>query len=149
MTADVALDDNPWVFRYEGKLWVSETPRERALAQFQAQRAWDARNAKLQRWWVAIAIGAVVGVVLTLALGTATGLPPAVYLILLPVGFGAGAVLGAVVNRRITPEAQHASLPERPSAPFLVKVPRAVAYKAPADASAKDLIEWSQRGFVG
>ena len=145
----MALDDNPWVFRYEGKLWVSETPRELALAQFQAQRAWDAQNAKLQRWWVAIAIGAVVGVVLTLALGTATALPPAVYLILLPVGFGVGAVLGAVVNKRITPESQHASLPDRPAAPFLVKVPRAVAYSAPADSSAKDLIQWSQRGVVG
>lgn len=145
----MSLDQNPWVFRFEGKLWVSETPRERALSELTAQRAWDAQNAKLQRWWVAIAIGAAVGVGATLALGTATGIPPAVYLFALPVGFGIGAVLGALVNRRISPESQHASLPERPSVPFLVRVPPRVASKAPADASARDLIDWSRRGYVG
>ena len=145
----MALDENPWVFRFEGRLWVSETPRERALAELRAQRAWDAQNAKLQRWWVAIAIGAVVGIVLTLALGTATGIPPALYLFALPVGFGIGAVLGALVNKRITPASQHESLPERPTVPFLVRVPSRVASKAPADASARDLIEWSRRGYVG
>lgn len=145
----MSLDENPWVFRFEGKLWVSETPRERAVAELKAQRAWDAQNAKLQRWWVAIAIGAAVGVGATLALGTATGIPPAVYLFALPVGFGIGAVLGALVNRRISPESQHASLPDRPTVPFLVRVPPRVASKAPADASARDLIEWSRRGYVG
>ena len=145
----MALDENPWVFRFEGKLWVSETPRERAISELRAQRAWDAPNARLQRWWMAIAIGAVVGVVATLALGNATGIPPAVYLFALPVGFGIGAVLGALVNKRITPESRHASLPERPCAPFLVRVPPRVASKAPADASARDLIDWSQRGYVG
>lgn len=145
----MSLDANPWVFRFEGKLWVSETPRERAVAELTAQRAWDAQNAKLQRWWVAIAIGAAVGVVATLALGTATGIPPAVYLFALPVGFGVGAVLGALVNRRINPESQHTSLPNRPTVPFLVRVPPRVASKAPADASARDLIDWSRRGYVG
>jgi len=144
-----ALDDNPWVFRYEGKLWVSEAPRERAVVELRAQREWDARNAKLQRWWVAISIGAVVGVVATLALGNDTGIPPAVYLFALPVGFGIGAVVGALVNRRINPEAYHVSLPERPTTPVLVKVPPRVASKAPADASARDLMEWSRRGYVG
>ncbi|CAN5251030.1 hypothetical protein BH09ACT5_BH09ACT5_24710 [soil metagenome] len=145
----MSLDDSPWVFRFEGLLWVSEAPRERALAALQEQRAWDARNARLQRWWIAIIIGAAVGVVATLALGTATGIPPATYLFALPVGFGIGAVGGALVNRRITPESAHASLPPRPTTPFLVRVPPRVASKAPADASARDLIEWSQRGYVG
>jgi len=145
----MSLDGNPWVFRYEGKLWVSEAPRERALSELRAQRAWDSQNAKLQRWWVAIAIGAAIGVGGTLALGTVTGIAPAVYLVLLPVGFGVGAVLGALVNKRITPDAAHESLPARPSTPFLVKVPPRVASKAPADASARDLIDWSQRGYVG
>ena len=144
----MALDDNPWVFRYEGRLWVSESPRERALSALKAQREWDGQNAKLQRWWVAIAIGAAVGVILTLAGGNAIGLAPALYLFLLPIGFGAGAVLGALVNKRTNPEAAHASLPPRPTTPFLVKVPSRVAAKAPADASARDLIDWSQRGFV-
>ena len=145
----MSLDENPWVFRFEGRLWVSETPRERAYAELKAQRAWDAQNAKLQRWWVAIAIGAVVGVVVTLAVGTFAGLAPAVYLVLLPVGFGVGAVLGALLNRRVNPEAAHASLPPRPTTPFLVRVPPRVASKAPSDASARELIEWSQRGYVG
>lgn len=144
----MALDDNPWAFRYEGKWWVSETPRERALERLVAQRAWDGRNAALQRWWVAIALGAAAGIIGTLALGTLTGLAPAVYLVLLPIGFGAGAVVGALVNKRLNPEAAHESLPARPTTPFLVKVPPRVAAKAPADASASDLIEWSQRGYV-
>jgi hypothetical protein len=145
----MALEEHPNAFRYEGRWWVSETPRERALAELKAQRAWDAQNAKLQRWWVAIVIGAVVGVVGTLAVGNATGVPPALYLFALPVGFGIGAVLGALVNKRINPEAAHASLPARPTTPFLVRVPPRVASKAPADASARDLIDWSQRGYVG
>ena len=93
-------------------------------------------------------IGAAVGVILTLAGGNAIGLAPAIYLFLLPIGFGAGAVLGALVNKRANPEAAHASLPPRTTTPFLVKVPPRVAAKAPTDASARDLIDWSQRGFV-
>lgn len=144
----MALDDNPWVFRFEGKLWVSESPREVALDRVRAQRAWDARNAKLQRWWVAIAVGAAVGVAATLALGAVTGVPPALYLFALPVGFGIGAVLGALVNQRLNPAAAHESLPPRPTTPLLVRIPPRVAAKAPDDASARELIEWSQRGFV-
>ena len=78
----------------------------------------------------------------------ATATAPALYLVFLPIGFGAGAVLGALVNKRLNPDAQHDSLPPRPTTPFLVKVPSRVASKAPADASASELIEWSMRGFV-
>lgn len=145
----MALDGNPWVFRFEGKLWVSEAPRERALKALTAQRAWDGQNARLQRWWLAIVIGSALGVAAALALGIATGAPPALYLFALPVGFGVGAVLGALVNKRFTPDAQHASLPERPTTPVLVRVPPRVAATAPADASAKELIEWATRGYVG
>jgi hypothetical protein len=145
----MALESHPNVFRYEGKLWVSEIPRDQAHGQLIAQRQWDAANAKLQRWWVAIAIGAVIGVAATLALGTAAGLAPAVYLVLLPLGFGAGAVLGALVNRRFNaPDAQHQSLPPRPVIVDLTRVPSRVAAKAPEDATADQLIEWSERGFV-
>jgi hypothetical protein len=146
----MALDDHPNVFRHEGRTWVSELPREQALAQLIAQRQWDASNAKLQRWWVAIAIGAALGTAATLGFGTLGALAPAVYLILLPVGFGVGAVVGALINKRFNaPDARHASLPERPALTTLTRVPARVAAKAPADASATDLIEWSRRGFVG
>ena len=140
----MALDDHPNVFRFEGKLWVSELPRDEARTQLIEQRAWDAANTKLQRWWVAIAIGAAVGVGVTLLLGTVSGLPPYVYLLLLPVGFGAGAVLGALVNKRFNaPESQHASLPSRPVTVELTRVPSRVAAKAPGTATARQLIEWS------
>ena len=144
----MALDDHPNVFRYEGRTWVSLAPREDAITQLRTQRAWDAANAKLQRWWVAITIGAVAGVAATLAFGTAAALAPAVYLLLLPIGFGIGAVLGALVNKRFNPTAQHASLPARPTTVPLTQVPPRVARAAPADARAIDLIEWSHRGFV-
>lgn len=145
----MALTDHPNVFRYEGRLWVSELPREEALHQLVEQRKWDAANAKLQRWWVAIVIGAVLGVAATLGLGALVNLPPYVYLLLLPVGFGAGAVLGALMNKRFNaPDAQHASLPARPATTPLTRVPPRVASKAPADVAAKQLIEWSKRGFV-
>jgi hypothetical protein len=145
----MSVADNPNVFRYEGRLWISTEPREAARAALVAQRAWDAQNARLQRWWVAIVIGAVVGVAATLALGTLASLGPAVYLLLLPVGFGIGAVGGALVNKRFfAPDPQHASLPARPVTPELVRVPARVAAKAPAGASTAELIGWSKRGFV-
>ena len=142
------IKDHPNVFRYEGKTWVSELPRETAFAQLKAQRAWDAQNAKLQRWWVAIAIGAIVGVIGTLALGNAVALAPAIYLVLLPVGFGIGAVLGALVKKRVNPAAAHESMPQRPTTTLLTKVPPRVASKATDLDSATDIIQWSQRGFV-
>jgi hypothetical protein len=144
----MALDDHPHVFRFEGRIWVSLAPREKAIAQLRSQREWDAANARLQRWWVAIIIGAVVGVVATLGLGTSAGLAPAVYLLLLPIGFGVGAILGALVNKRVNPTGQHASLPERPSTVALTEVPPRVARAAVADSTAAQIIEWSRRGFV-
>ncbi|MDJ0335396.1 hypothetical protein QMG83_09195 [Salinibacterium sp. G-O1] len=145
----MALDDHPNVFRFDGRIWVSTAPREDAVAQLRAQRAWDAQNAKLQRWWVAIAIGAAGGVAATLMFGSAAELAPAVYLLLLPIGFGVGAVLGALLNKRFNaPDAQHSSLPPRPATVPLTQVPPRVARAAPADAGVTDLIEWSKRGFV-
>ena len=146
----MAIGDHPKVFRFEGRTWVSELPREDALAQLTRQRAWDAANARLQRWWVAIVIGAAVGTAGTLALGTAAGLFPAVYLVLLPLGFGVGAVLGALVNKRFfAPDPQHASLGPRPVIAALTRIPPRVVRAAPPEATAKELIDWSTRGFVG
>jgi len=146
----MALDNHPNVFRLEGRTWVSEAPRDDALAQLRAQRAWDSANAKLQRWWVAIIIGAVLGVAATLGFGIAAELAPTVYLLSLPAGFGAGAILGALLNKWfLAPDRQHASLPERPTTVQLTQVPSRVARAAPPHASATELIEWSTRGFVG
>ncbi|GAA1214695.1 hypothetical protein [Rhodoglobus aureus] len=146
----MAIDNHPNVFRFEGRTWVSQAPRDEALEQFRAQRAWDAANAKLQRWWVAITIGAVLGVAATLALGTAAEADPTGYLLLLPLGFGVGAILGALVNKRFNaPEGQHESLPDRPTTVPLTQVPSRVAKAAPPHATAVEIIEWSNRGFVG
>jgi hypothetical protein len=137
----MALIDHPNVFRFEGKLWVSELPREEALARLTTQRAWDARNARLQRWWVAIVVGAIVGVAGTLALGTLGGLAPAVYLVLLPVGFGIGAVVGALVNKRFfAAEPHHPSMPERPTLE-VYRVPTRVAARLSEGATARQIIE--------
>jgi len=68
----------------------------------------------------------------------------------LPVGFGGGAIIGALLNKRFNaPDAQHASLPARPTTAPLTLVPSRVAKAAPEYASAAELIEWSKRGFVG
>ena len=142
----MSLDDHPHVFRYEGRLWVSEVLADEARAQLVAQRAWDASNAKLQRWWVAIAVGAALGVAGTLALGTAGSLAPAIYLVLLPVGFGIGAVLGALVNKKFfAPDAQHESLGERPTTVQLTRVPASVARRANALTPVSELIAASRR----
>lgn len=148
----MALDDHPNVFRYEGKLWVSLEPREVAHAQLVAQRAWDAAQAKQQRWWPAIAIGAAVGTAAVLGLGIFLGMPPAIYLFVLPVGFGVGAVLGASVNKRLLGSndlGPDAPATARPQIPRLVRVPPGVARKAAPDSTASDLIAWSTRGFLG
>ncbi len=91
----MALEEHPHVFRYDGRLWVSALPGAEARAQLVAQRAWDNAHLKSQHWTAAIVIGAIVGTGVMLGLGVATGLAPAIYLVLLPLAFGAGAVLGA------------------------------------------------------
>jgi len=146
----MALDQHPNVFRFEARLWVSLAPRDEAREQLQAQRAWDKENAKLQRWWISFSIGAAVGVAGVLAVGSAANLDPTLYLLLLPLGFGGGAIAAALINKRFNaPDAQHASLPARPTTPALTLVPSQVAKAAPEQASASEIIEWSKRGFVG
>jgi hypothetical protein len=146
----MGLDDNPHVFRHEGRLWVSELPREEALRQVNDQRAWDAANARHERWGLAIAIGAAAGVLVTYGLGTLAGLPPVINLFVLPIGFAVGAVLGAVVNKRVRAVALHNSpLPARPVIAAMVRIPPEVVKKAPPDSTARQLIDWSHRGFVG
>lgn len=145
----MAVDAHPKVFRFEGRLWVSELPGEEARAELAAQRAWDGAQVKAQRWVVALVIGAIVGTAATLAAGTALGLAPAVYLVLLPLGFGVGAVLGAVVNRRILGDRLLVA-PEtpRPTTTELTRVPSAVARRTDENTSVADLITWSKQGFV-
>ncbi|MGZ0211109.1 MAG: hypothetical protein ACKVI4_01385 [Actinomycetales bacterium] len=146
----MALDEHPNVFRFESRTWVSSAPRDEALEQLRAQRAWDRENAKLQRWWLALSIGAAVGVAGVLAVGSSANLDPTLYLLLLPLGFGGGAIIAALVNKRFNaPDAQHASLPARPTTVPLTLVPSRVAKAAPENASAAEIIEWSNRGFVG
>jgi hypothetical protein len=140
----MALDDNPWVLRFDGKLWVSEVPREELERQLLAQRAWDDANAKANHWALAIGIGAVLGTAVTLGFGYVTHLPPVVNLFVLPVGFGIGAVLGGLVNERLRPRrAADAALPARPKAAPMVKVPRRVASLTSAESTAKQIIELS------
>jgi hypothetical protein len=146
----MALDDNPYVFRHEGKLWVSELPRDEMQRQLADQAAWDVANARHERWGLAIAIGAAVGVLVSYALGALAGLPPVVNLFLLPLGFAAGAVLGAVVNKRVRAVAlQNSPLPPRPTIAAMIRIPPEVIKRAPEDSTAKQLVDWSRRGFVG
>ncbi len=146
----MALDDNPYVFRHQGKLWVSELPREEMQRRLADQAAWDVANARHERWGLAITIGAAMGVLISYALGAFVGLPPVVNLFVLPVGFAVGAVLGAVVNKRVRAVAlQNSPLPPRPVIGAMVRIPPEVLKRAPADSTAKQLVDWSRRGFVG
>lgn len=146
----MALDEHPNVFRHEGRLWVSELPKAEMQRQLADQRAWDVANARHERWGLAIAIGAAAGVVVSFALSYFAGLPPVVDLFILPVGFGIGAVLGAVVNKRVrATELANSPLPQRPTIAAMVRIPPEVIKRAPSDVSAKQLVEWSRRGFVG
>ncbi len=146
----MALEDNPWVFRHEGKLWVSELPREQMLYQLNDQRAWDAANARHERWGFAIAVGAAVGVLVFFVLGSLAGLPTVVNLFVLPVGFAVGAVLGAVVNKRVRAVALHNSpLPARPVIAAMVRIPPEVVKRAPEDSTGTQLMQWARRGYVG
>jgi hypothetical protein len=146
----MALEQHPFAFRYEGRWWVSETPREEARRRLENQRDWDRRNARAQRWWVSISIGAALGVALAFGLGVLVNLPPFVYLISLPVGFGVGAIVAALINKRIQGEdAAHATMPKRPGIPALTLVPRSVVRRATDDTPTADLIRWSKQGYVG
>jgi hypothetical protein len=146
----MALEQHPYAFRYEGRWWVSETPRDEARRRLDDQRDWDRRNARAQRWWVSITIGAALGVALAFGLGVLVNLAAFIYLISLPIGFAVGAVVAALINKRIQgTDAEHASMPKRPSIPPLTLIPRGVARRATDDASTADLIRWSKQGYVG
>lgn len=140
------LENHPNVFSFEGRMWVSELPREEMRRQLVEQRAWDAATARQQRWWVAIGIGAALGIAAVLTLGIFTGVDPTAYLLVLPLGFGIGAVLGALVNKRLVGDS--VSSTPRPVLSPVTKVPASVSRNARSDASARELIEWSKRGFV-
>lgn len=140
----MALDDSPWVFRFDNKWFVSELPGDQALAQLTAQQAWDAANGKVNRWGLAIGIGAAVGTVATFLGGSFLGAPPVLNLFLLPIGFAVGAVIGARVNeflRQSRPA--DAALPDRPKAVAVTRVPRRVMMHAEPDLSAKEIIQLS------
>ncbi|HWR85712.1 MAG TPA: hypothetical protein VN200_06950 [Rhodoglobus sp.] len=136
---------NPNLFRYEGRTWVSETPPVQARAALEAQRAWDAQTARAQRWWVAIVIGAVLGTATVLGLGVLSGAPGFLYLIVLPLGFAFGAVLGALANKRFNPGALQAPSTPRPPVPELHRVHSSVLRRIPADATAAQIIELVRR----
>jgi F0F1-type ATP synthase assembly protein I len=144
----MALDNHPNVFRYEGKLWVSELPREQMRAQFVEQRAWDATHVKSERWTVALVIGAILGTGITFLLGEWGGIAPALYLFLLPIGFAFGVILAAVVNRRIVRAVAAPPQTPRPVLTEVTRIPSAVARKVDDETPVSDLIEWSKKGFV-
>lgn len=140
----MALDESPWVFRYDNKWFVSELPKAEAIAQLNAQREWDTENARVNRWALAIGIGAAIGTVLTYLGGSLLGAPPVLNLFLLPVGFAVGAVIGGRINeslRRTRPA--DASLPPRPKAATMTKVPRRVVANADPSLSATEIIQLS------
>ena len=138
------LDDHPNCLRFDGKLWVSEVPRGELQAQLIAQRAWDAQNERVNRWWVALGLGAAVGVAVALALETWLGAPPVLNLFVLPVGFAIGAVVGARINEWLRPRrAADAELPPRPKVVAMTKVPRRVAATASPSATAREIIALS------
>ena len=144
----MALKNNPHVFPFEGRLWVSEIPPAEMLGQLTEQRAWDATNERRERWGFAIAIGAVAGVLATYGFGYFASIPPVVNLFLLPVGFAVGAVLGSVVNRSRVARMPEKSGTARPVTNLATRIPRDVVRAAPDDATAAQLIDWSQRGYV-
>lgn len=145
----MGVESHPHVFRFDGRLWVSELPATAARDQLVAQREWDAAHVKSQRWVVALVIGAIVGTAVTLGLGTLAGLAPAIYLVLLPIGFATGAVLGALVNKKLLGDRLTAptSTP-RPTTVELTRIPSAVARRTDETTPVGDLIAWSKQGFV-
>jgi hypothetical protein len=142
----MSLNDHPKVFQFGGKVWVSELPREQALAQLTAQRAWDVAMIRAQRWWVAITIGSALGTGVTLLLSNLVGAPLFANVVFLPIGFAIGAVLGAVVNKRILGDSLATiSASERPTLVTLTKVPARVVRTADADSTVAEIVELSRR----
>jgi hypothetical protein len=138
------LDDHPNCVRFDGKLWVSELPREELAAQLRAQREWDAAQERANRWWLALGLGGLLGVAVALGVFTALGAPPVLNLFTLPIGFAIGAVLGARVNEWLRPRrAADAALPARPQVAPMTRVPRRVAENTPLTATAREVIELS------
>ncbi|MCY7412977.1 MAG: hypothetical protein LH471_08105 [Salinibacterium sp.] len=138
------LDEHPNCLRFDRKLWVSELPREELYFQLVAQRAWDDQHERVNRWQLALALGAAVGVAVALGVSAWLGAPPALNLFTLPIGFGVGAVLGARVNEWLRPRrAADAALPPRPTVAAMTKVPRRVAAMTPLTATAREIIELS------
>lgn len=145
----MALDSHPHAFRFEGRWWVSELPAADALALLTAQRRWDAAQVRAQRWAVALVIGALVGTGGMLGIGVLAGLAPALYLVLLPLGFGVGVVVGAIVNRRLLGDRlTEAPATPRPVTGRLVRVPPAVVRFVDEDTTLDDLLAWSEQGYV-
>jgi hypothetical protein len=141
----MAVDEtHPNVVRFDGKLWVSEVSSEQLMPQLTAQRAWDNSNDKANKWWLALAIGGVIGVAVVWWLSATLGAPPVMNLFTLPIGFAVGAVLGARVNERLRPgRAADQALGVRPQAAVMVRLPRRVVRTADASSTATQLIELS------
>ncbi len=137
-------ESHPNVVRFDRKLWVSTIASDELAAQIDAQRAWDAANSRVNRWPIAIGLGAVVGSVVTFALTALLGAPPIANLFLLPLGFAIGAVLGAVVSEQLRPRRPaDAALGPRPATAVMTRLPRHVATRADADSTAQELIDLS------
>jgi hypothetical protein len=142
----MALDNHPNVFLFGGRAWVSELPRDQALTQLTAQRAWDIATVRAQRWWIAITIGTALGTAAAWWLGDLVGAPAFANLVFLPVGFAVGAVLGAVVNKRILGDTLAATTvgTERPTVAPLTRVPPRVIRTADADSTVREIIALSR-----
>ncbi len=139
----MAVDEShPYVVRFDRKLWVSPIPSEELAAQITAQRQWDAANSQVNRWPLAIGLGAAVGTAAVYLLGSLLGAPPAVNLFILPLGFAVGAVLGAVVSERLRPRRPaDAALGPRPSTAVMTRLPRHVMATADPESTAQELID--------
>ncbi len=139
----MAVDEShPNVVRFDRKLWVSPIPSDELAAQITAQRAWDVEKSRVNRWPLAIGLGAAVGTAVIYVVGSLLGAPPVVNLFILPLGFGAGAVLGAVVSERMRPSRPaDAALGPRPTTAVMTRLPRHVTAQADPDSTAQELID--------
>ncbi|MGV8969854.1 MAG: hypothetical protein ACOH1J_05335 [Microbacteriaceae bacterium] len=141
----MALENHPHVFQFGGRAWVSALPREQALAQLTAQRAWDVATLRAQRWWVAIAVGSGLGTAVSWWLGNLVNAPAFANIVTLPIGFAIGAVLGAVVNKRLLGDLLTAPVAaERPTVPPLTRVPTRVVRTAEEFSTVQEIIALSR-----